>query len=334
MSQLVTIPPIMIHQRVAAAGTLVRPWSIDQMGVRTLGDRRGAGATWGFVDTGYMKHPDLYAAVVDCKDFTGSGYGYRDIHGHGTHTLGTFCGAQRAAGDGPGFANAARAYVAKGLGDDGTGSDQQTADAIYWLVDECKVHGINLSLGSPNHLPITEGAIRHAHRMGVLVVVAAGNFGDHATSWPALMDEVISVGATDRRNHASRFSEPSSVDIAAPGEEILSCYLNGQYAVLSGTSMAAPWLSGLLATEIGDRIARKLTLPNFDEVFDLLDSWALDIGEPGKDPKTGNGLATIERYKRTKQVQRPACDGIWTPKNSGWRSWFDSETEKVCVLSK
>lgn len=327
---VVGLPPITIHQRVAAFGAIVRPWSIDQTGVRQIGDKRGAGATWGFVDTGYSPHPDLVANIVECRDFTGSAFGHRDIHGHGTHVLGTFCGMQRATGDGPGFANAARACVAKGLGDDGTGNDEWTANAIYWLVDECKVHGINLSLGAPTHLPLTEAAIRHSHRMGVFVVVAAGNFGDNATSWPALMDEAISVGATNKRREASRFSEPSSVDVAAPGEEILSCYLNGQYAVLSGTSMAAPWFSGMLATEIGEWIKGGRAVPSFDRVFDMIEAWTDDIGEPGDDPKTGNGLASIERYLATRKVEVPVgeakelnlgvCKVRWPGRAGDWFS--------------
>lgn len=288
------LQPIVVHDRVTAFDADLRPWSIEQTGVRKLGKRRGEGIRVGIVDTGFSAHPDLNQVVSDARDFTGSRNGVEAVHAHGIHVAGIIAGRETDRG-GVGVAPWCRLWIAKALGDDGSGSDESTAAAVSWLV-ESHVHVINMSLGSPSKMPQTAAAITAAYAAGITVVCAAGNAGDTGRSWPASDERVVSVGATDVNHAAADFSEPSSVDVAAPGVKILSTYKGGQYAVLSGTSMATPWLTGFLAVWFGDLMAAGMTLPTHAKVFERIAEWTEDIGQPGDDAKTGHGLMSPEKY--------------------------------------
>ena len=146
--------------------------------------------------------------------------------------------------------------MAKGLDDSGFGEWGRIAACIQWAVSK-ETDIINLSLGDPNEPPeIIKSAINWAASKGVLVVCAAGNDSnasfDHPTSkdvaYPAKYDECIAVAALDKKSKLAYFSHRGkSLDAVAPGVDIYSSYKNNNYAILSGTSQAAPIVSGILA---------------------------------------------------------------------------------------
>lgn len=309
----ITLPPIQIHARIAAPPAEIRPWSIDPLGIRELGKERGKGVRVGIIDTGideiHATRGSLAKAFKGGKDFTGSRHGYKDRHGHGTHVAGTIAGEETDKG-GPGLAPHAELYIAKGLGDDGSGSDEAIAQAALWLRFECKCHIINLSLGGPRPSQTILSALKRVIADGGIVICAAGNDGDYATSWPANDEQMVSVAATDKDERPADFSSPSSVDVACPGVQILSLYTNGTYAVLSGTSMACPWFVGWLAIYFGDLIAAGKPLPKQADLFDTILAWTKDIGAPGHDDKTGPGLVSPEKYK-AQLPEKPAESSSW-----------------------
>lgn len=304
-----TLPPIQIHVRIAAEPAEIRPWSIDPLGIRAISSNRGKGVRVGVIDTGIDRmHAEsgwLRSSFRAGKDFTGSRNGFWDGHGHGTHVNGTICGDERVNG-GPSLAPLAALYVGRGLGDDGSGGDDSIADAARYLRFTERCHLINLSLGGPMKSPAILKALYEVIDDGGIVVCAAGNEGDFSTSWPANDDRMISVAATDKQSRPADFSSPSSVDVAAPGVQILSCYANGSFAVLSGTSMAAPWFTGWLAIYFSDLLAAGLPLPNQLQLFDKIDEWTRDIGTPGKDRKTGAGLVSPEKYRKMEPPAKEA----------------------------
>jgi major intracellular serine protease len=145
-------------------------------------------------------------------------------------------------------------------------------------------------------------AIQKAVDNQILVVCAAGNEGDGQDSsdefsYPASYNEVISVGAINLHRRSSEFSNSNNeVDLVAPGEEILSTYLNGSYAKLTGTSMATPHISGALALikDIANKnFERNLTEP---ELYAQLIKRTVPLGSSPK--LEGNGLLflTVDDY--------------------------------------
>lgn len=156
---------------------------------------------------------------------------------------------------------------------------------------------INLSLGGPGRDQLLEEAVLHALGAGSIVVAAAGNQFQQGNpeSFPASMPHVITVAATDRSNRIAPFSSASSgVDLAAPGEEIPiavpTSVLPGGYALGTGTSYAAPIVSGALAWLWTLR-------PELDssQLAELVRRTARDVRPIGFDTDTGFGLLDVGR---------------------------------------
>lgn len=296
-------PPFVVQELLSPLEAAERVhWHLSDFGILPVfsAGHTGAGIRVGVIDTGvdtaHVTTGDLVGQVAASKDFTASRHGVHDSFGHGTHVAGII-GAKQGNNLGTvGVAPGCKLFIAKALGDDGFGTSQQIADAIDWLISE-RVHIINMSLGSGQRDEPILAAIDRAVVAGIIVICAAGNEGPNNTSWPAQYGAVVSVGAIDRNRRPAPFSSPSSVDIAAPGVEVISTYKNGAYASLSGTSMAAPWVTGLIALRLSAEIATygeiRTTPAN---VLRLLESHATDTGDAGPDPITGPGLVLGEDF--------------------------------------
>jgi subtilisin family serine protease len=129
----------------------------------------------------------------------------------------------------------------------GVGTDADIAAGIRWAVDE-NVHIINLSLGGYDDNFVQRDAIQYAILQDTIVVAAMGNDNTSTPMYPAAYPDVISVGSVNQTENRSYFSNYGShIDVVAPGEGIWSTYWNDTYAEKSGTSMAAPFVSGLAA---------------------------------------------------------------------------------------
>lgn len=193
-------------------------------------------------------------------------YGNANVYGpsagHGTHVAGII-GAVRNNGLGINGVAAPVVIMPIRAVPQGDERDKDVANAIRYAVDNgAKV--INMSFGksySPNKTTV-DAAVKYAESKGVLMVHAAGNSSrnnDKSNNFPNPVDEVtrelcttwIEVGAsgTDVNALAATFTNygKRSVDVFAPGVDILSTYPGGEYKSQSGTSMAAPVVSGMAA---------------------------------------------------------------------------------------
>lgn len=176
------IPPYIVHRTFTAqqAGEQI-PWHVRDYGINKGWQRtRGKGIRIGIVDTGvdeqHMKSGDLAGAVVAAKDFTRSRIGYYDKEGHGTHVAGII-GAREGNGVGiAGIIPDCELVIAKGLGDDGSGSDQSVSAAVLYCVEQ-RCNSINLSLGSLYPSEQIYRACLAAIEQGIPVIAAAGNSG-------------------------------------------------------------------------------------------------------------------------------------------------------------
>jgi subtilisin family serine protease len=268
----------------------------------------GAGVRVALLDTGIDEsHTDLAEAIDDARDFTRSKSGPADRNGHGTHVAGIVAARQNNRGV-VGVAPQSRLLVAKVLGDDGVGSSAAVAAGIDWACDS-GAHLLSMSLGSPQPDPRLHAAIKRAVAKGVFVVTAAGNAGrSNSVNYPARWRETVAVAAVDRNGRLSRFSSRGSqVDIAAPGQDVLSTYAGGGYAKLSGTSMAAPFVAGIVALLIAlhrDACHSHTPLRTLADLQEHLRRTARDAGPTGHDPGYGWGLIDPDKLLRA-----PATEG-------------------------
>lgn len=233
------------------------------------------------IDTGVdYNHPDLVDNMwVNTAEIPGNGLdddnnGYvDDVHGmnavgtegdpmddngHGSHCAGTIGGRGNNGKGVAGVTWRTKIMALKFLGANGSGSLAGAIEAIQYMV-MMKNRGVNVrvsnnSWGGGGFSQGLEDAIHAADDAGIIFVAAAGNSAnnnDANPGYPSSYDvpSVVGVAAIDSNHNLASFSNygATSVDIAAPGVGILSTYKNGGYATLSGTSMATPHVSGLLA---------------------------------------------------------------------------------------
>lgn len=256
---------------------------------------KGEGVKVAILDTGIdVTHPDLIPNIKDGINFTSNDYrDYVDRQGHGTHVAGIIAGCDNNIGI-VGVAPQAELYIAKILGDDGSGSIEAIIQGIAYAVHN-KVDIISMSLGCEQDPgPRLHQAIKYAHDHGIIIVGATGNEAHHC-DWPAVYDEVISVGAVSKNKKVASFSNyGSQVDVVAPGVDILSTYPLQSYATLSGTSMATPIVSGVIALYVS--YCKKQGIPVSPQgVLEMLSRRSQDLGIHGRDNYYGNGLVDADK---------------------------------------
>ena len=181
-----------------------------------------------------------------------------DENGHGTHCAG-IVGAVGDNGEGIAGVNwEVEIMPLKFMGSGGFGTTKDAIEAINYVIARKKagvnVRVISASWGSRTKSRALGDVIRKAGEEGILFVAAAGNNNENADRFPHYpsgydLPNVMSIAALNRRDERASFSNwgPKSVHLAAPGAEILSTWLGGQYEEHSGTSMATPVVSGVAA---------------------------------------------------------------------------------------
>lgn len=176
-----------------------------------------------------------------------------DDDGHGTHVSGIILGVGQSIFAGPFEDAKIQIMPLKFLDSNGIGKTSDAIKAIYYAVDNgAKV--LNNSWGGPSYSAALHEAVAYSYERKTIFVAAAGNNGDDNDSSPMypssyLVPHVISVAATSSSDFLTYFSNYGfdSVHIGSPGQYILSTWPGGGYTSLSGTSMAAPFVSGVAA---------------------------------------------------------------------------------------
>ena len=219
-------------------------WNLENIGVYDAKKiASGNGISIAILDTGVdYGHPEVSHAFGGDKgyDFVRNCNDPIDFNGHGTHVAGI------AVGTSYGVSCDSRTYAVRVLDENGSGSEADTIAGLDWAAGN-DVDVINMSLGSEYASTALEDMCYFLANKGVLIVAAAGNSGFGPNYPAAFGDPVIAVAAVNRRNRHADFSNIYDTnDISAPGVNVTSSYLGG-YETLSGTSMAAPHVSGSLA---------------------------------------------------------------------------------------
>ena len=248
------------------------------------------------LDTGVSPtHPDLQGRIGAGRDlFNGDG-DPRDDEGHGTHVAGLIAANGNNGVGGAGVCWNCVILPVKVLGARGRGNDATIAAGIRYAVDQ-GARVISMSLGGPEESRTLRDAVAYAAERNVLMVAASGNDGTRGTqlNYPAAYPGVIAVSATDERDALATFSTSGDfVDIAAPGVNILSTFWSPRgdtYAVASGTSEAAPLVTGAAALLFSTR--PELTAL---QAAELLEASVDDVDVPGRDAQTGYGRLNAAR---------------------------------------
>jgi subtilisin family serine protease len=267
-------------------------WGLKLLGIPPLWkETQGEGIKVGVLDTGIaLEHPDLQPAILKAQDFTRSPSAAYDAQGHGTHVSGIIAARRNAHGI-VGVAPEAKIIVAKVLNDEGAGNSQDIVAGILWAI-ESGADILSMSLGSPEPDEEIHKALLLAISKGIFVITAAGNEGPDldTVGYPASFPEMVAVGSIDRRKRLSQFSSRGrQVDVVAPGDEITSCYPPRSYATLSGTSMATPFISGVVALALAKhrKMGGKTPLRTQQDLIEHLCRTSADAGLAGFDPLYG-----------------------------------------------
>jgi subtilisin family serine protease len=178
---------------------------------------------------------------------------------------------------------------------DGEISTTAVASAVIKAADlGAKV--INLSLGGRGFDAVLENALAYAREKGATLVAAVGNDGVDGVLYPASSPRVIAVGAVDNDRRKASFSNCGpEVDLVAPGVGVVVLAPNNALAQASGTSFAAPMVSGVVALYMSHYQRLYGTYPTPDQVYQCLVQTAEDLGPSGRDTGYGFGLVRADR---------------------------------------
>ena len=283
--------------------------------------KMGSPAAWGYtigsssvtiavVDTGIDEtHPDLASKIVPGYDFVDGDSNPHDLNGHGTHVAGIAAAATNNSEGVAGTSWGARLMPVRVLDASGSGYTSDLIGGILWASQQ-GARIINFSLGGVNYSQALQDAVNVAHNAGLLFVAAMGNDNTSVTFYPAGMANVLGVAATNRYDLKAQYSNTGNhCDLAAPGGDMsyyhdpdgiystmptypvdmtttYSYYENYDY--LQGTSQATPYVSGLAAL-----IWSRNPSLTADEVQQLMQSTAVDLGAAGWDPIYGWGRIDV-----------------------------------------
>lgn len=265
----------------------VLPWGVDRIDADLAWNTStGLGVKVAIVDTGIStKHPDLN--VRGGVNTINPKKSYDDDNGHGSHVAGIVSALNNSIGV-VGVAYKAELYAVKALNANGSGYVSDVIEGLYWCIEN-GMQVINMSIGTSTHVQSFHDAVRAVNNAEIVQVASAGNNYGGPLVYPAAYPETIAVSATDQNDNIAPFSSTGDeVDLSAPGVGIYSTYKNKLYATGSGTSMSAPHVSGTVALMIANGIT------GVDNIRQILQDTADDLGEPGWDPLYGDGLVDAE----------------------------------------
>ncbi|MFC4767622.1 S8 family peptidase [Effusibacillus consociatus] len=227
----------------------VIPWGIPHVKATNVQQNglTGSGIKVGILDTGIdYSHEDL--KVSGGVTLVPGTTDYRDDNGHGTHVAGTIAALNNTVGA-LGVAPQVNLYAIKVLDQSGSGNYSDVVAGIEWAITN-HMNILNMSLGGTSSSRTLKAAVDKAYNFEILLIASAGNNGydpKGTITYPAAYDSVIAVGAVDPQNNRASFSSVGrQLELMAPGVGIEST-VPGGYAVYSGTSMAAPHVTGVAA---------------------------------------------------------------------------------------
>lgn len=242
----------------------------------------GEGIVVAILDSGIEAHPQFDDVSMETLDLAGIGMRGPGA-GHGTSVASIVSGRE-------GIVPEARLLVVRVLDEAGMGNSYHVAQGIVEAVD-LGAQVINMSLGVYQDTSLLRQAVSYAHEQGVLMVAPSGNDGYKRMMYPAAYPQVLSVTAVDASGQQALFPNQSeAIDFAAPGVGVLTAKEDEGTILFSGTSAAAPFVTGTLASLMSGDGA----LPA-KQAVDVLKRYLNDQGALDADPVYGAGVVDWDR---------------------------------------
>lgn len=277
-SQVAYAEPNFVAQRFMTPNDTLyaKQWNLAKINAPTAWDvSQGGYGPIAIVDTGIdASHSDLGGEVSGGYNFVNDTNDTSDDNGHGTHVAGIIAGVTNNSNGVASIGYKGGLMPVKVLDASGSGTYGDVANGIVYATDRgAKI--INLSLGGSSASRTLQSAVSYAEQKGVIVVAAAGNNGNNASVYPADYPGVIAVSATTSSDGLASFSSyGSNITVSAPGVGVISTYNNGGYATMSGTSMAAPEVAGLLGLALShSAISSSMLLGYLEQSADKIGSY-------------------------------------------------------------
>jgi type VII secretion-associated serine protease mycosin len=281
-----------------------RQYWISDYGFNKVWDTtKGAGVKVAVIDTGVdAQHPDLEKAMFGGTDVSliGDASGYLpvgEVSHHGTMVASLIAGRGHGEDEGViGVAPEAELLsVSMAFGAQALNTDDQVAAGIKWAVDAgAKVINLSLTRNSKDWPLSWDEAFLYAFEKDVVVVAAAGNRADgtEQVGAPATIPGVLVVAGVDRNAVASRAASTTglSISVAAPATDLVSAFPGGEYKIWSGSSGAAPIVSGLVAL-----VRAKYPELDANNVINRIIETATQVGTENYSPEYGYGLIDPEK---------------------------------------
>lgn len=253
---------------------------------------KGENIKIGILDTGIdMDHIDLKDNFKAGVNFTSQDReDFRDRKGHGTFCAGLIAACANNVGI-IGVAPKASLYAIKVLDDSSRGNLQWLCQGIQWCINH-DMDIINMSLGFHKDYPKLHDLLCQAYNNNIICIAAAGNNRYLMDAeYPAKYQEVIAISSFDKMKKLASFStNGQSIELSAPGVDLVSTFPGNKYAQGSGSSFSAPLVTGAIALIISQfkkEYNRRMT---YLELREFLYKYSEDLGIPGKDREYGYGF--------------------------------------------
>lgn len=280
------------------------PWNLESIQADRV-TKTGKNIVVGIIDSGVnANHPELQDALLSggFKDFVEpSNTEPKDETGHGTHVAGTILGRTI------GIARDAKLIVARVFNKEGEASDEGLLAAGQWILEK-KPQVVNNSWGGNRDDSFYDDIVKKWKAAGIVPIFSSGNTGEYnaggegSIGSPGSLEDSFSVGALTKDDRLAKFSlrGPSKhtnkfkPEISAPGVNILSADYKGGYVLKTGTSMAAPHVSGAVALIL--EANRNLTV---DKVEEILKTTATPLTDDHyiSSPNMGYGYGKLNVFK-------------------------------------
>ncbi|MCB9205713.1 MAG: S8 family serine peptidase [Ignavibacteriales bacterium] len=221
-------------------------------------------------------------------DFTNWDNDPMDEHGHGTNVSGIIAAEHNSFGI-AGIDPNVKILNLRAFDKNGNGEEDDAASAIIYAV-KMGAKVINMSWGDAIHSQYLKDVIEYAYENEVTLIASSGNNSSNLPHYPSSFPQVISVGAIQENEVLASYSNyGSTIDLVAPGSQILTIGLENTYKKVSGTSASAPFVSGAVS------IIKSIKDFSSEEIKQILKSTTRDLGDNGWDTKYGAGTLNLEK---------------------------------------